>query len=73
MRASVHTLGGFSAHADQKALLGWAGALQRTPARTFVVHGEEAASQALAQALRRQPGWEAAEVVVPREGESFAL
>lgn len=73
VRASVHTLGGFSAHADQKALLGWAGALQRTPARTFVVHGEEAASQALAQALRRQPGWEAAEVVVPREGESFAL
>ncbi|WP_280191376.1 MBL fold metallo-hydrolase [Delftia sp. PS-11] len=73
VRASVHTLGGFSAHADQKALLGWAGAFKRAPARTFVVHGEAAASQALAAALRQQSGWQAAEVVVPREGESFAL
>jgi metallo-beta-lactamase family protein len=40
VRARIHTINGFSAHADQAELLAWhrqAG----TPARTFLVHGEE--------------------------------
>jgi len=31
VRASIHTLGGFSAHADQAALLDWVGAFKRGP------------------------------------------
>lgn len=72
VKASVHTLGGFSAHADRKALLDWARAFKRAPARTFVVHGEAVASQALAQGLREQPGWDGCEVVVPEDGATYA-
>ena len=51
--ARVYTIGGFSAHADQQGLLGWyqtAG----SPARTFLVHGEDGARDALASLLKGQ-------------------
>lgn len=40
VRASIHTINGFSAHADQAELLAWHAALG-TPKRTILVHGEE--------------------------------
>jgi len=40
VRASIHTIGGFSAHADQAELLAWHGKTG-DPKRTFLVHGEE--------------------------------
>jgi len=52
VRAHVHTLGGFSAHADQEELLEWVGHFRNLDLKIFVVHGEEASSMALAQALR---------------------
>ena len=70
VRASIHTLGGFSAHADQPALLAWAGAFEHAPRQTFVVHGEEAASLALAERLRTDRGWS---VTVPQAGECLLL
>ena len=50
VKASIHTIGGFSAHADQAELLNWH---RRTgkPARTFLVHGEESAMRAFARQL----------------------
>jgi len=45
VRASIHTLGGFSAHADQHALLAWTAGVHKPRARTFVVHGEAAAAE----------------------------
>lgn len=73
VQATIHTLGGFSAHADQRALLDWARAFQRPPAKTYVIHGEAQASQALASALRQQQGWDTSEVVVPSHGTTYAL
>jgi metallo-beta-lactamase family protein len=49
VRARVHTINGFSAHADQAELLGWHAQSRAT--RTFLVHGEEPAMLALAQRL----------------------
>jgi metallo-beta-lactamase family protein len=49
VRARIHTINGFSAHADQAGLLKWhehTGA-----ARTFLTHGEEAAMQKFASRL----------------------
>jgi metallo-beta-lactamase family protein len=40
VRAAIHTLNGFSAHADQAELLAWHGRIGN-PERTFLVHGEE--------------------------------
>lgn len=70
VRASVHTLGGFSAHADQTALLSWLGGFQRSPLQTFVMHGEPRASVALADRITQRLGWS---VNIPTAGEVLAL
>jgi len=71
LQAQVQTINAFSAHADRKELLDYA--RQLNPERlqsTFVVHGEEAASLALAEGLA---GLGMTQVFVPRAGEKFAL
>ena len=61
--AEVVTLNGFSNHADQPGLLGWAQAFKPPPARTFVVHGDPDAAQELATRLRHDLGFP--EVMIP--------
>jgi metallo-beta-lactamase family protein len=68
--ASIHTLGGFSAHAGQSCLLKWTGAFKQAPNKTFVVHGEESAAIAFADRLRSDRGWE---VHVPTAGQAISL
>ena len=59
----MHTLPGFSAHADQKDLLGFVGRMRKPPRQVRLVHGDEDAKATLAALLRqRHPG---VEVVVP--------
>ncbi len=70
VRASVHTLGGFSAHADQAALLAWTGGFKKPPRKTFVVHGEESAALAFAERLQEERGWV---VTVPEPGQTVEL
>jgi metallo-beta-lactamase family protein len=63
IRAGIHTLGGFSAHADRKDLLNFIGRMRFKPAQIRLVHGDDGAKQSLARELRsRHPG---VEVVVP--------
>jgi metallo-beta-lactamase family protein len=50
VRASIHTIGGFSAHADQAELLAWH-AQTGSPKQTFLVHGEEQSMQVFAKKL----------------------
>ena len=65
VRARIHTINGFSAHADQAELLAWRA--RANPARIFLTHGEE---QAMA-ALRDKLG--APLAVSPALGESFEI
>ncbi len=51
VHASVHTLNGFSAHAGQPELVAWHAGISGKR-RTFIVHGEERAMNALAPLLR---------------------
>jgi len=51
--AKVHTLGGFSAHADQKGLLEWIGKMDPPAGQVFVVHGEESISLEFASKLKQ--------------------
>lgn len=68
--ASVHTLGGLSAHADRDALLAWLGRFTAPPARTFVVHGEEATALGFADTVRATLGWT---VDVPAPGDAIEV
>ncbi len=52
IRAGVHTLGGYSAHADQRGLLDFIGQMPVAPRQVILVHGERSAKQTLQQALR---------------------
>jgi metallo-beta-lactamase family protein len=51
VRASVHTIGGLSAHADQADLVDWYGAFDGHPP-VYLVHGERRAQKPLADKLR---------------------
>jgi metallo-beta-lactamase family protein len=51
VRARIHTINGFSAHADQKELLAWHRQIGN-PARTFLVHGDEDAMRHFATLLK---------------------
>ena len=71
VRASVHTIGGLSAHGDQGALLGWLAGFQRPPARTCVVHGEQATAICFAEIVRGRLGWTSVEV--PERGDRVRI
>lgn len=51
IRAQVHTLGGYSAHADAKNLVDFVRRMRYKPTEIRLVHGEPAAREALAAAL----------------------
>ena len=66
VRAQVHTINGFSAHADQRELLQWharAGGRERT----ILVHGEQGAMQAFAGLIKDVP------VTMPQPGAQLQL
>jgi metallo-beta-lactamase family protein len=56
VRASVHTMGGFSAHADQKGLLDWYGAMAPSKPRTIITHGEDRARDVFAELVKTKYG-----------------
>jgi metallo-beta-lactamase family protein len=53
VRARIHTINGFSAHADRDELLAWHARIG--PRRTFLVHGEQATMAAFAASLPAGP------------------
>jgi metallo-beta-lactamase family protein len=70
VRARVETIHGLSAHADQTEILRWLGGFQRPPGRTYLVHGEAQAAEALRAAIQARPGWT---VQIARDGETAEL
>jgi len=66
VRASLHTINGFSAHADQAELLEWHRRIG-DPERTFLVHGDEEVMRHFASRLQRTA------VELPALGDSFTL
>ncbi|MCK9226281.1 MAG: MBL fold metallo-hydrolase [Syntrophorhabdaceae bacterium] len=55
IRAKVHTIGGFSAHADQGELIEWLSTFTNDP-RVYIVHGEEKVSLQFEQIVREKLG-----------------
>ena len=69
VKAKVHTLGGFSAHAGQSQLLDWVSHFSHHP-ELYLVHGELEKMQILQQVLRERLNWIAN---IPEPGEQIAL
>ncbi len=53
VRAKIYTIGGFSAHADQKELLEWIGDFKNSP-EIFIVHGEENVSKEFERVIKER-------------------
>jgi metallo-beta-lactamase family protein len=70
VKAEVVHLHQFSAHADRGELLRWLGSLPAPPRRTFLVHGEPAASRAFGDLIRERLAWD---VSIPAYGDSVEL
>jgi metallo-beta-lactamase family protein len=69
-RANIRMISGFSAHADQPALLRWLSGLKRPPRRLFLTHGESDAIRVLADKIEREKGWKP---YIPEYGERVDL
>ena len=60
VKAKIAKIDALSAHADRSELLRWtATAGAKAPRRTFLVHGEPEAAEALARVHREERGWDA--------------
>jgi len=69
VRAKVYTIGGFSAHADQKELLEWLGSFKNKP-EVFIVHGEEKVALEFEKIVNERLNLKTR---VPAKGEEFEL
>jgi metallo-beta-lactamase family protein len=67
--AKIHTIGGFSAHADQQGLLDWYGHIENRPP-LVLVHGEPDAIGALKNKIKQQ--WQTS-AHIAQEGERLEL
>jgi metallo-beta-lactamase family protein len=71
VKAEVVRIEGYSAHADQREMLNWAGRLDQTRVqRVFLVHGEPEPMTVLAQKLQEAG---IGPVEMPTRGQSFEL
>ncbi len=66
LRAEVHTLYGYSAHADRNDLLNWSRPHAAAVKTAFVVHGDPEQSNALASGMQEN-GYQ--RVIVPQRGD----
>lgn len=69
VKASVHTIGGLSAHADQAGLLRWLRGFKKEPKKIFVTHGEREASNAFASAIKAELHWH--QPIVPERNQIY--
>ena len=69
VKAQIHTLGGFSAHAGQNQLINWVKNFDHRP-ELYLVHGELEKMQILQRELKTQLNWDAC---IPEPGEQVAL
>ncbi|MCD8566296.1 MAG: hypothetical protein LRY53_11935 [Burkholderiaceae bacterium] len=70
IKASVHSIDGFSAHADADQLIDWVKTATREPKRIYLNHGEPEAADTLRLRIERELG---IDCVVPLLGQQISL
>jgi len=53
VKASIHTINGFSAHADQKGIMKWICKIKKLK-KIFLIHGEKESQKVLQEVLRKK-------------------
>ncbi|MBM4135814.1 MAG: MBL fold metallo-hydrolase [Nitrospira sp.] len=69
VKASIYTINGFSAHADQTELIEWLSGFQDSP-EVFIVHGEAEVEKAFGEIIKERLGFT---THIPEKGEVFEL
>ena len=70
VKAQIHTLNGFSAHAGQSELLKWFGHLAPSKPQVVLTHGEAKGREPLAEQIQKRHGLKA---VLPMQGDVIKL
>lgn len=70
VNAQIHTLGGFSAHGDQRDLRYWLRSFGHSPKQIFITHGDEETSIGFASNIEQELQ---IKTQVPKLNESFTL
>jgi metallo-beta-lactamase family protein len=70
VNAHIDLIESMSAHADSLEILRWLGGFTRPPTRTFIVHGEPPAMEALSGSIQTKLGWT---TKMPQQAESVVL
>ncbi len=70
VKGKIHTLGGFSAHADQRDLRYWLRSFGQSPKRIFFVHAEEETAIGFASNIKSELN---IETDIPKLNEEFEL
>ncbi|EOD00258.1 MBL fold metallo-hydrolase RNA specificity domain-containing protein [Caldisalinibacter kiritimatiensis] len=70
VEAEIHSIEGFSAHADRDGLVDWLKGFKKLPSKVFVVHGEKEASHSFAETISEKFK---VETIVPNIGDVFEL
>lgn len=70
VNGKIHTLGGFSAHADQRDLRYWLRSFGHTPKKIFITHGDEEIAIGFATNIKTELN---IETDIPKLNEEFEL
>lgn len=70
VHAQVDKLNSLSAHCDQGEMMRWLSNFKEAPRKTFIVHGEPPAQEALAARIRTELGWH---IEIPEQEQKFVL
>jgi metallo-beta-lactamase family protein len=70
VKATVRTLGGFSAHAGQTDLLGWVDTVAPSRPLMVLTHGEDPQRRSLAQCIKKQYRLK---ILLPMQGDTFEV
>ena len=70
VKAQMHTLNGFSAHADQHDLLYWLRSFGHSPKEVFITHGDQTNRTVFAQLVRDELQLN---TVIPEPGQEYEL
>ena len=70
VNAEIHSLEGFSGHADREGIIRWVKSFKNKPKKIFVVHGEEEATEEISRKIEEELK---IKTHIPELGETLAI